>query len=393
MTRKILSDRQIGAWLLGLALSSACGADAPAGGSRGPDAAAPRPAGDGGPGGPAPDAALGADGEAEADEVELVRRAFGPLETLAGSGPRGPDTNDWQPGFEGGPATAADLSTPHNAMGDRAGNVYIADKDAHAIRKVTPDGKIVTVAGVNAPGDDGDAPGPGRTRHLSSPNGLWVKPDGTVFILDLGNGKVRRLATGGELTTHFAVPGLALGRGLWVSEDETQAFVASASTIVRWTRAGGTERWADGFRELGNLVVEPSGALLVTDRGLHQVFRVGADRQRVAIAGNGGRTGGGDGRPGLETGLDGVRGLWRHERGGLFLATHAGSQVWYLDTRGTIHLFLDGARDAHGGDGEPLSAPGRKVSEVRNVTMDPLGNLLVTENDVGFVRIARAVRR
>ena len=75
------------------------------------------------------------------------------------------------------------------------------DKDAHAIRKVTLDGVIVTVAGTNQAGDDGDTPGPGTERRLSSPNGLWVRDDGTLYILDLGNSKIRRLGTDGVLTT------------------------------------------------------------------------------------------------------------------------------------------------------------------------------------------------
>src|SRR5207248_323180 len=41
----------------------------------------------------------------------------------------------------------AELSHPHIAMADRAGNIYIADKEAHSIRKVLPDGRIFTVAG------------------------------------------------------------------------------------------------------------------------------------------------------------------------------------------------------------------------------------------------------
>ena len=92
-----------------------------------------------------------------------------------------------------------------------------------------------------------------------------------------------------------------------------------------------------------------------------------------------------DGMPALDTGLDQVRGVWVYEEtGGIFLATHRGSQVWYVDTAGIIHLFLDGRSGVHAGDGEPFDAPGPKVSEIRNVTMDRKGNILVTENDFGF---------
>ena len=89
-----------------------------------------------------------------------------------------------------------------------------------------------------------------------------------------------------------------------------------------------------------------------------------------------------------EAGLNQVRGVWPLENGGYFVATHAGSQVWYVDTSGIIHLFLDGRPDdVHEGDGLPFDTPGAKISEVRAVTMDRAGNLLVTENDLGFIRI------
>jgi hypothetical protein len=324
-------------------------------------------------------------------DFEEVRRSFGILETIAGKGATGDDTNDWQPRFEGGPAVEAELSTPHNALGDGAGNIYIADKDAHAIRRVGLDGKIVTVAGDNSPGDGPDEPTPALESQLNQPNGLWVRGDGTVYILDLGNQKIRRLDPDGRTRTLFAVPDLAIGRGLWVADDERLAYVTSGRTIVRWTPEDGPEVFADDFIQLGNLAVGPGGELLVTDRGAHRVYRVTADGEREPIAGNGQTTGGGDGQPALETGLNEVRGVWIHESGGIFLATHRGSQVWYVDTAGIIHLFIDGAPRAHAGDGEPFDSPGKKVSEVRNVTMDRQGNLLITEHDFGFIRRVRRV--
>jgi hypothetical protein len=326
-------------------------------------------------------------------EVKDLFASYGILRTIAGSGTVDTGRNGWQESFEGGPATAADLSTPHMALGDADGNIYIADKEAHAIRKVTPDGKIHTIAGMNTSGDDGDEPGPGIERHLSDPNGIWLRADGTLFILDTGNAKVRRLSTDGVLTTLFQVPGLAIGRGLWVSDAEDLAYVSSANRLLRWTPGGGVENFLGVFVQLGNLVVDRDGNIIVTDRGDHRVYRVTPDRQFTPIAGNGSRTGGGSGQPALETGLNGVRGVWLLDSGAFFVATHAGSQVWYVDTKGIIHLFLDGSPgNVHSGDGEPFDAPGFKVSEIRSVAMDPLGNLLIAENDFGYIRMVEYVQ-
>src|SRR5207302_6989452 len=94
-----------------------------------------------------------------------------------------------------------------------------------------------------------------------------------------------------------------------------------------------------------------------------------------------------DGASALTSGLYGVRGLWPLPNGGYLLATHEGSQVLYMDPAGILHLFVDGEYgNVHAGDGQWFYAPGFKVSEVRSVTMDFQGNILITENDFGYVR-------
>ena len=107
--------------------------------------------------------------------------SYSTFSTVAGAGgATGSGVNKWSPSFEGGPATSALLSRPHIAMADRAGNIYIADKDAHGIRKVRPDGTIVTVAGINSAGNGPDAATPGTQVALNEPNGLFVLSNGTV---------------------------------------------------------------------------------------------------------------------------------------------------------------------------------------------------------------------
>ncbi len=333
------------------------------------------------------------DGAADAPnavgDFERFQSLWGNLETLAGSGLVGHDSNNWLATFEGGLAKNAELSTPHFAMGDRADNVYIVDKEAHAVRKVTPDGHIFTVAGTNEAGDDGDAPGPATKRRLNRPNGLWVKADGTFFILDTDNKKVRRVSPAGELTTVISIPDLTLGRGLWVADDEKTAFIASERLLLRWTAAAGLETYADGFVKVANLVVDDAFDPIVTDHDANRVFRVGKDRRAVPMAGNGADKGGGDGAAGIDTGLSGVRAVWPVQSGGFLLGTQSGNQIWYLDRAGVIHLFVDGGKNAHGGDGELLSTPGKKVTQIRSVTTMPNGALLIVESDQGFVRIVR----
>ena len=98
-------------------------------------------------------------------------QSYGILHTIAGNGDAGYSnpgedvTNYWQPGFEGGYATNAALSRPHFAMEDNFSNVFIVDKDSDAVLKVTPDGRIHTVAGTHAIGNGPDNTTTGHERR------------------------------------------------------------------------------------------------------------------------------------------------------------------------------------------------------------------------------------
>ena len=333
-------------------------------------------------------------------EFQDLLNSFGSLQTIAGTGRyRSRDFNGWNTSMEGGSAMAAELSRPHMTMADTAGNLYIADKDANAIRKVLLDGKIHTVAGTNVAGFNGDGFGP--STQLDHPNGLYTLPDGTTYILDLGNSMIRRLGTDGQLTTVIQDPTtIRVGRGLWVSPDESLIYYATldsanglSGAVKRWTPADGLSTYATGFDALGNLDVDPTdGNLVITDRGGHRVYKVFSDGTNEPIAGNGTITGGGNGFNALQTGLNEVRGIHFRDDGSYLLATHDGGQVWFVDTDDVIHLLVDGNNDhSHAGDGLPLSSPGKKISEPRAVTLAPDGDLIITESDFGYIRIAEFV--
>jgi streptogramin lyase len=322
--------------------------------------------------------------------------SFSTLTTIAGAGgSTGAGVNKWQSAFENGPATSALLSRPHIAMSDSAGNIFIADKDAHGVRKVRPDGTIVTVAGTSVAGNGPDTSTLGTLVALNEPNGLWVRGDGTVYILDLQNGKIRRLDTNGFMTLLFTVPGgISSGRGLWVSDDESLAYVCSGTAVKRWTATHGVTNFSTGFNQLGNLAIDPSGALVVTDRGRHGVYRLSPTGVATRIAGNESTVnspGGGDGGLATLTALNQVRAIWFLPAGAYFVGTDAGSQIWYVDVDGLIHLFLNG--DGHAGDGTYFYNPTEaRVSKVRQITTTPDGDLLITEHDAGYVRKVRFLR-
>src|SRR5688572_6305410 len=317
--------------------------------------------------------------------------SYATLSTFTGAGgATGAGINKWRPDFENAPASSAQLSRPHIAMADTNGNIFIADKDAHGVRKVTPGGIISTVAGTSVPGNGPDSQAIGTQVTLNEPNGLWVTRPGIVFILDLQNGKIRRLNHDGTMRTLFSVPGgIASGRGLWVSDDETLAYACSGTTVKKWTPAGGVVDFATGFQQLGMLVIDPNGRIVVADRNTHRVYRLDADGAgRTVIAGNGTTSGGGEGQPATATGLAQVRAVWFLPTGAFFVGTDSGARIWYVDTDGIIRLFLNGSSaNAHAGDGTWFYNPTEpRTGPVRAITTDHQGNLLITEHDAGYIR-------
>lgn len=325
--------------------------------------------------------------------------AYGLLETLAGNGAGQADlVSYWQTWFEGGPGPYAALSRPHYAIADRGGNVYIADKNSHSILRVATDGTIHTHVGTHVGGFNGEGPMAATAMQLNFPNAVWARADGTVYVLDTDNGRVRRVTTNGVATTLFLATtgGTALsgGRCLWVQDDGALAYFGAKDRLKKWTPLLGVQTFATGFTELGTFYVESNGDLLVADRGARYVYRITPAGLRTTIAGNGTTAGGGDGFPALETGLNGPRGIWPVPTGGYLLLLHDGCQLWYVDAASIMHLLLNGASGTiHSGDGLFFYNPNEwKISEGRSVTMDYAGNIIICESDYGYIRRIRFQR-
>lgn len=313
--------------------------------------------------------------------------SFDIITTIAGRG--GIDDkgyNGWSSDYENALATEAELSRPHMAMADMAGNIYIADKDAHAIRKVDLKGNITTVAGTNIAGDNGD--GIAEDCQLSSPNGIWVNRKGEFYILDLGNNKIRKVDTEGYMSTiiHDTL-GISFGRGLWLCATEDTIWYSSNTEIRQWTLSSGITTLASAFIGLGNISQDINGNIIATDRLASKVFNIDKLGNKTHIAGNGNEFGD-SGVKAIDVALYEVRGIWCLSDGAYLLATHKGSQIWYVGVDAIAHVLVDGMNgdEFHTGDGEQYNSPGYKISEPRAVSVDYEGNILITENDRGFIR-------
>jgi sugar lactone lactonase YvrE len=115
----------------------------------------------------------------------------GAVTTLAGEA-RQTGTND-------GAGKAAHFAAPRGVAADASGNVYVADTDKHVIRKITPAGVVTTLAG--RAGDNGKTDGPAAAARFSEPRGIAVDAAGNVYVADTGNAAVRQITPEGVVTT------------------------------------------------------------------------------------------------------------------------------------------------------------------------------------------------
>ncbi len=112
------------------------------------------------------------------------------IETIAGS--------QGLVGNMNGNTSVATFNNPHGVEYDHQGNIFIADRYNHLIRKIDTDGNVTTFAGS---GSSGSSDGQGEAASFNEPWGLTVDSLGNVFVADTKNNKIRKISPAGYVTT------------------------------------------------------------------------------------------------------------------------------------------------------------------------------------------------
>lgn len=211
------------------------------------------------------DLAVDRQGNVWVADQSTIRRITptGEVRTLAGypPGPRGEDQSPPlyfathnKPGAGDGPGAKAQLSVTQLTVGLN-GTVYFTD--GSRVRRLSADGQVTTLAG--QPGytyAEGYQDGPGVQARFHMPQGLLVAADGTVYVADMGNSCIRRIAPGGMVSM---LAGLARACG-------------------RVNGRGAAAR----FDHPKHLAWAPDGALLVYDAGNDCIRRVSLPEGEVS---------------------------------------------------------------------------------------------------------------
>ncbi len=243
------------------------------------------------------DVAVGPDGTLYvADRASgKVRRvgADGIITTVAGNG-RLPFSGD------DGPATGAGMEPVGIAVGPE-GNLYIADRANSRIRLVDSDGIVTTFAGSSSYGFTGDD-GPATDARLSGPTKVALGPDGSLFILDSSNARVRKVSPQGIITT-------VAGDGSYGNTGD-----GAAATSAKLGSPTG-------------IAVSPDGSLYIADSGNNRVRLVGSDGLIVAVAGTGVFGLGGDNALALQAKLAGPSAIAFAPDGSFYVADRINHRI------------------------------------------------------------------
>ena len=274
--------------------------------------------------------------------------------TIAGNGEKGY-------AGDGGPALQASLNMPHEIQFDRAGNLYIAERDNHVIRKVeAKTGVVSTVAGTGLPGFSGDG-GPAAKAQLRQPHSIVFDRDGTLLICDIGNQRIRRLHLDTGVIETWAGTGQAA---------ETSDGAPVAGTPLRGPRT---------------MAMAPNGDLYLALREGNAILRIDARTQTLhRVAGTGEQGYMGDGGPALAAKLGGPKGL-AYAGGQLYVADTENHVIRKIDlTSGLISTALGtGVR----GDGPETSPLECKLSRPHGLLVDATGRLYVTDSEAHRIRV------
>jgi sugar lactone lactonase YvrE len=270
---------------------------------------------------------LNGDGKVEISEILRILKVVAGLATpdsLGGTTPPGDQPGVYtlvgeRTAFADGPLAQARFQLPEDIQPDGKGNLLVADRWNHRIRRISADGMVSTVAGTGVPGYKD---GPAAEAQFDNPMGVAAAADGTIYVADTFNERIRKIAPDGTVSTVAGAPSLSADGETWAGafkdgagnvalfndprhlDLDGQGGLYVADTLNNRIRhidaqgnvttfAGDTYGFQDGvpaaqalFRELQDLRMDKNGKLWIADTFNHLVRFIGTDGNVGTLAGH-----------------------------------------------------------------------------------------------------------
>lgn len=310
---------------------------------------------------------------------------IGNISTIVGTG---------EPGYsgDGGPASAAQLNTPSDIEVGPDGTLYIADTMNHAIRVVTPDGIISTLAGTGERGYSGDG-GEAADAQLDRPYGLTLDDQGNLYVADTHNHRVR-------LITEALPPGYVPDDGI-DTDVEVIPCTDEPGSICTYAGTGLNGHNGDGKNRLQTVLYWPFDIeftpehTYVLDWNNHQVREIVDDGTFVTVVGSD-FVGDGPkdlsdltppGAPGTSVDLNHPTDLIELPTGELVVVAWHNHKLRLLDPATGLVTVLGGRGAGYMGDGGVTKDI--LLNQPAHAVLDPAGNLFVIDQRNQRIRLLR----
>jgi len=252
---------------------------------------------------------------------------------------------------DGGKATEAKLNVPAGLTFDKRGNLYIADRNNHRIRKVDTRGTITTIAGTGTAGFSGDG-GAATKAQLNLPSGVVLDGKGNIFISDRSNNRIRVIDSKGKIRT-YAGNGRDGFRG-----DNGPALKANIDKPF-------------------GITLDRKGNLYIADRRNNRVRKVNRQGIITTVAGDGGFFFSGDNGPAYRASVAGPTGVVVDDQGTLYIADRNNNRIRAVDSQGMISTIVGTGIQDYNGDSEV--ARDTNLYLPFGVALNPDGTLLVID--------------
>jgi uncharacterized delta-60 repeat protein len=244
--------------------------------------------------------------------------------------------------------TAAQLDRPEGIAVDASGNVYVADTFNHTIRKITSAGVVTTLAG--SAGNRGSADGTGGAARFYDPYAVAVDVSGNVYVADTHNGTIRKITSGGVVTT----------------------LAGSAGSIGSADGTGSAAR----FYYPQDVAVDAAGNVYVADTNNQAIRKITSAGVVTTMAGSVGNGGSADGT-GSGARFNGPGGVAVDASGIVYVADTYNHTIRKITSAGVVTTIGGTARVQGGADGVGAAA---QFSEPQSLTVNPNGVIFVADS-------------
>jgi sugar lactone lactonase YvrE len=316
--------------------------------------------------------------------------------TFAGSGVSG---------YADGTGTNAILKNPRGICIDSSGNLYIADKNNHCIRKITSAGVVTTLAGTV--GVAAYLDGTGTNAKFNTPSSIVVDVSGNLYLTDQTNCYIRKITSAGVVTTIAGngTPGFADGTGtnavfsnpygididssgnLYIGDTLNHRIRKITSAGVVTTLAGnGTTGYTDGtgsnatFYNPGKVVLDSSGNIFVADINNHKIRKVTSVGVVTTFAGSGAASYG-DGI-GTNSGFNNPKAIAIDLSGNIYVGDLNNNRVRKITSAGVVTTI------AGSGTATYLNGAGTNAgfNGPDGLCVDTSGNLYISDTNNNVIR-------